>query len=75
MRKSISPGPVRRAMALVDQLPHWFLVIVVVVVAWFVLKSLIKFAIIIGAIGLVIYLVWTLGLIDRIRGNLIHGIG
>lgn len=52
-------------------LPHWFLVIVIIIVVVFVLKSLIKFAIIIGLVGLAIYLIWSLGLIDRIRGNLV----
>ena len=49
-------------------LPHIFIVIIVIVVAFFVLKSLIKFALIIGAVGLVIYLLWTMGLLERVFG-------
>lgn len=56
-------------MSFYDTLPHWFLVVVIIIVAVFVLKSLIKFAIIIGAIGLVVYLLWTLGVLDRFIGN------
>jgi diacylglycerol kinase len=57
-------------MSLHATLPHWFLVVVIIVVAWFVLKSLIKFAILIGAVGLVIYLLWVLGYLGG-RGNLV----
>ena len=57
-------------MPILDSVPHVFLVIVVVVVAFFLLKSLIKFAIIIGGIGLVIYLVWVMDVFGRVSGRL-----
>jgi hypothetical protein len=60
-------------MAFVDQMPHWFLAVIAIVVLVFIIKSLIKIALIVGAIGLVIYLAWTLHLFDRIRGGLIPG--
>lgn len=55
-------------MAFHETLPHIFIVIIVIVVAFFVLKSLIKFALIIGAVGLVVYLLWTMGLLERVFG-------
>jgi hypothetical protein len=57
-------------LTLLQTLPHAFLVIVIVVVAWFVLKSLIKFAIWAGAVGLLIYLAWTMGWLGRLKGSL-----
>lgn len=51
-------------------LPHWFLLIIVIVVAWFILKALIKFAIIIGLVGLAIYLLWVFDVFDRISGSI-----
>ena len=58
-------------MSFHGSIPHVFLVLIIIAVVFFVLKSLIKFAIIVGAIGLVIYLVWSLNLIGRIRGGFI----
>ena len=56
-------------MDFANTLPHWFIVAVAVVVVIFVVKSLIKIALIIGIVGLIIYLGWTLHLLDRIAGH------
>lgn len=53
-------------MSFHETLPHWFLIIVMVVVGWFVFKSLIKIAIIIGAVGLVVWLGWWQGWFAKI---------
>lgn len=53
------------AMSFHATLPHWFLVLVIVLVAWFVLKKLIKIALVIGAIGLLVYLLWWQGWLAR----------
>ena len=49
------------ALEFMDALPPVVLVIIAVVVVVFVIKSLIKFAIILGVIGLLIFGAWRMG--------------
>lgn len=60
-------------MSFHESLPHWFLVVVAIVVGWFVFKNLIKFAIIIGAVGVIVWLVWSQGWLEKAMGKLILG--
>ncbi|MBI2078561.1 MAG: hypothetical protein HYT80_09390 [Euryarchaeota archaeon] len=58
----MAPGiPPVLAFEALDALPPVVLGIIVVVIVFFVIKSLIKFAIIAGAVGLVVFIAWTQG--------------
>lgn len=50
----------------IDAVPPILLTILVIVVIIFIIKSLIKFAIIVGAIALVIFVAWRMGWIPGI---------
>ncbi len=68
-KRSSGSGAYPGSMSFHQTLPHWFLVVVLVVVAWFVLKSLIKVAIIVGVIGLAVWLLWWQGWLAKITGG------
>lgn len=53
-------------MSFHGSLPTWFLIFIAIVVGLFVLKSLIKFAIILGATGLLIWFLWQFGLLEKL---------
>ena len=50
-------------MGLMDTLPPILVVVLLIVVVFFVIKSLFKFAIIVGAIALVLWALWQFDII------------